>query len=119
VANGDIIDSGRATANAYYTAWKGLDTVTATNVGGSQWIDVRGFPRLTVDVRLGGGTATIQIRGSNAPTKPLNSSDETQIGANITADSIVALDSPIRWIKMIVSTYVSGTINAYINAVEM
>jgi len=110
MADGDRIDEGRYSSDQYYYAWKGTDTAVATTNG--VWVDARGFKRFSVHVTLGGGAATVQIRGSNAVAIPANSAHEVQIGADITADGITNVDVPLRWIKTRVSAYTSGTINA-------
>lgn len=117
MADGDLIDQGAApSVSDYYTSFKLIDAAVATDSGA--WVDVRGFANLSLDVTLGGGTATVQLMGSNAPTRPANNVDGRQIGANITADGIVSVTTPVRWLKVKVSAYTSGTINANLQAVN-
>lgn len=115
MAHGDPIDSGRVSGNSYFRSFRLLDGATATSNG--QWVDARGFRRMSVHVS-GFGTATVQIRGSNAATQPDNGSHGAQLGSDVTSESIVDVDLPVRWIKARVSAYTSGTIDANLNAVE-
>lgn len=87
-----------------------LNAVTAT--GDGEWMNIEGFHPLSFHVK-GITTASVQIRGSNAPTKPANASDELQLGSTVTADALVSLDAPVKWIKAKVSAYTSGTISVY------
>lgn len=87
-----------------------LNGVTAT--GNGEWFDVAGFHPCSFQIS-GITVATVQFRGSNAPTKPADASDEFKLGSDVTADALVALDAPVRWIKAKVSAYTSGTIFVY------
>ncbi len=100
MASGDQIDKD---------AFLLLDGVTAT--GDGVWVDTKRFKVSSIHV-FGITTATVQVRGSNARTKPANNVDAIQIGANITADGIVSIAYPLRWIKCKVSAYTSGTVSA-------
>jgi hypothetical protein len=96
------------------TLWAQLLTnVTATDTG--QWLPIKGWHPLTIEFN-GIGTATLQVRGSNTKAAPADSDDGFQLGSDIATDSLVALDAPIKWIKVKVSSYSSGTINAYMMA---
>ena len=116
MANGDVIDSGRIYADAFYRSIKLLDASVAADNG--VWIDARGFPRMTVDI-FGSFVATIQIHGSNEVVVPSNPTDGRQLGANVTAPGVIAIDSPVRWLKAKVSSYTSGTVNANINMASL
>ena len=87
-----------------------LDAVTAT--GNGEWVDASGFYILTFDV-VGITTATVDLRYSNAPTRPSNASHERQI-EDMTADGLVVVSFPVRWVKARVSAYTSGTISVYL-----
>lgn len=94
--------------------WAQLLTDQAAATDG-EWMAVLGWHPLTIQID-GITTATVQVRGSNAKAQPANSTDGFQLGSDISTDSLVALDAPIKWIKVKVSTYVSGTLNAYMMA---
>jgi hypothetical protein len=113
--NGDTIDSGRYSGNNAWLAVRLLHDQAAVTDG--VWIEVKGFKRLSIDIS-GITTATLEVRGSNDPLKPLNTNHGRQLGANVTADAIVNVDVPVRWIKVRVSAHTSGTINANMQAVE-
>lgn len=87
-----------------------LNAVTAT--GNGEWINIEGFHPLSFQIS-GITTASVQFRGSNNPTKPADASDEFQLGSTVTADALVALDAPVKWLKAKVSAYTSGTISVY------
>lgn len=116
MANGDKIDSGRVAADVYHASYRLLDAIAAVDDG--VWVEVKGFPRGTVHVS-GITTATVEIRGSNAVNKPANTAHEVQIGSNITTDSLVAIDSPVRWIKARISAHTTGTISANLHLVSL
>jgi len=87
-----------------------LDGVQALASG--TWVEVTSWRRLTIHVK-GIVTATVQIRGSCAPTKPADASDEVQIGADITADSLIEITRKLKWVKAKVTAYSEGTLYAY------
>jgi hypothetical protein len=82
----------------------------ATSTGMGEWIDASGFHELTIDIS-GITTATVDIRCSNDLTRPSNATDGRQI-EDVTSDSSVVIIFPIRWLKVRVSAYTSGTIYA-------
>ena len=88
-----------------------LDGVTAQSDG--SWVDVGSLRRMTIHIK-GITSATCQIRGSCAPTKPDDTADEVQIGNDITSDTIYEITAKLRWVKVKVSAYTSGTIYAYL-----
>ena len=87
-----------------------LDAVT--NVGDGEWVDCSGFHGLTVDIE-GITTATVSIRCSNSPTRPLNTEHEREV-QSVTSDSTVVIVFPVRWLKARVTAYTSGTIYAHL-----
>lgn len=87
-----------------------LTSVAATDNG--KWFDTGGIHPFTIHID-GIGVATVQIRGSNKMTKPNDAVHGDLIGLDITADDIVSVVAPVRWIKTMVSSWTSGTINAY------
>lgn len=88
-----------------------LDAVTSLTSG--EWVDVSGWRRMTVHI-TGITTATCQIRGSCTPTKPANAEDHIQIGSDITSDTLYEVTAKLKWIKVKISAYTSGTISAYV-----
>ncbi len=115
MANGDVIDQVmQPTQLDFCQSWKLIEGSAATDDGA--WVDVRGFRHFSLDVS-GITTATVQLRGSNATTKPANNTHGRQIGADITADGLVSAEIPVRWMKARVSAYTSGTVVAHLNAV--
>jgi hypothetical protein len=90
-----------------------LTNVAAINDG--EWIDVSGLNQLSLDIR-GITSATVQLRGSNELTRPADNTHGNQLGADTTTDGFVIVSATVRWMKLRVSTYVSGTINAYLEA---
>lgn len=87
-----------------------LGGVAATSTG--FWVFVGDKKRISIHIK-GITTATVQIRGSNAPVQPANNVDEIKIGNDITADTIYEITSKIKWLKVMVSAWTSGTIYAY------
>ena len=87
-----------------------LDGVTSQTNG--EWVDVSAWRRITVHIK-GITSATCQIRGSCAPSKPADNVDEVQIGNDITSDTLYEITAKIKWLKVKVSSYTSGTIYAY------
>jgi hypothetical protein len=76
-----------------------LDGCTAAGTG--TWVDV-GPDRKELNIHYIGLTAagaTVQLRGSNAKTKPADSEDGVQLGVDITADDINVQTTKPRWIK--------------------
>lgn len=89
-----------------------LNGVTSNSDG--TWFDVSSWRRIAVHVKLTDTpNLTVKIYGSNEPTKPSNSSDEVQIGSDITSDTIVELSVKLKWVKAKIINYVAGTVNAY------
>lgn len=91
-----------------------LDAAVA--VGNSTWIEVRGHKSLSVHV-TGITVATVSITGSNTPTIPADATHHVDVATAVTADAIVNISTPLRWIKVRCSAYTSGTISAYLEGV--
>ncbi len=87
-----------------------------SGVDSGKWIDVKGRRNLTIQFK-GIGTATCRVHVSNDPTKPADNADEVIQVASVTANGMVSLTGPYRWIKVSVSAYTSGTISAFLEAV--
>ena len=88
-----------------------LLTAQAANTNGV-WASVdRVFPLV---LQVSGITdATVQVRVSAQPTSPAAADHQVQAGLDMTADGLVTLEYPVRWVKCLVTGYVAGTINAY------
>lgn len=84
-----------------------LDGVAALDDG--EWVDVENYAPLSFHIS-GIGTATVELRGSNAASKPANGAHEIKLGSDITADGIRTLTAPIRWVKARITAHSSGTI---------
>jgi hypothetical protein len=87
-----------------------------TNAGATtdgQWVNVRCIHSLSIHV-TGITTATVEVDGSNAPTQPANNTHGVKIGADITANALVALTTPLEWLKVRVTAHTTATINAYL-----
>ncbi len=83
-----------------------LDAVVAT--GDGEWINVAGFHPLSFQIS-GITVATLELDGSNAPTRPLNSVHGFYL-AQPTGDGAVDVDMPVEWVKARCTAYTSGTI---------
>lgn len=70
----------------------------ATGVDDGVWVDTSEFENGSIEVTIA-ATATVQIRGSNAITKPANNTHGTQIGTDITAAGMFAIEHCSRWTK--------------------
>lgn len=88
-----------------------LDAVATTSNG--EWVEVYDCNPLSIEFRGISGD-TVQLRGSNQPTRPANSSDGLQLGADITGNSMVVISFPVHWIKAKISAYGAGTISAWL-----
>lgn len=87
----------------------------ATGTTNGSWLNVLGMGPFTVHIK-GITSATVRLHGSNDPTQPTDATAEIQIGVDLTSDALVTVDSPLRWFKASIPTYVSGTINVYFTA---
>lgn len=119
MANGDTLYVGAGpSSNGFYQGWVLLDALGATSDG--QWVDFQGFSKASLEVAIGAITLgnVVKLRGSNALTRPANTSHGEQIGGDITSDGIVDVDTPVRWIKAYISTYGSGTLTVRLFAVH-
>lgn len=90
-----------------------LTNVASTVTG--EWFEVSGIHPISFQI-IGINSATVQLRGSNNPSKPLDAADEFALGHDITTDGLLALDAPVKWVKAKVSAYTSGSINCYMLA---
>lgn len=105
-ASGDKIGCGNVRCE-----YKALDAEVATTDG--VWLDATEYKTATVHI-TGITTATVKANISNAPTKPAAATHDIE-AVSITADGLIQLDNmPVRWIKVRISSYTSGTISAFL-----
>lgn len=88
-----------------------LDAVGATSDGA--WIAVDGVRPFTIHLD-GITTATVQVRGSNLPSKPADNTDGFQVGVDLSANGAIAVDLPLRWLKVKITDWTEGDISAYL-----
>lgn len=84
-----------------------IDAAAATDDG--TWIDTMDFAEGSIDVTIS-ATATAQIRGSDAATKPADNTHGNQIGSDITSSGQYSIVNCPRWLKARVSAFTSGTV---------
>lgn len=93
-----------------------LDAVVAANNG--DWLDVEGYEKKSIEITIatpGGGGATATVYVSNAPVKPANTVDHVAYGTPATANALVEVKIPVRWIKVKVTAVTAPvTVSAYI-----
>jgi hypothetical protein len=88
----------------------------AVAITNGEWLDASGMGAMSIHIS-GITTATVEVDGSNAPTIPANTAHEIKLNTvDITADQMVALTLSMRWLKVRIPAYTSGTINAYLEA---
>jgi len=104
MANGEIVAKYKLALHV-----KLLDAQVAATDG--VWMDMGDYAEGTFEVS-GITVATVQLRGSNAAVRPVNTVHGTQLGTDITADSHRDVAILPRWLKARISAYTSGTINA-------
>lgn len=84
----------------------------ATALTDGQWMSVKGVQPLSIHI-TGITDATVEIDGSNAPTMPANTTHGIKLNSsNITTNQLIELDLSLAWLKVRVTSYTSGTINA-------
>lgn len=86
-----------------------LPSTSATTTG--VWFDTTELASGSIEFILA-GTATLQLRGSNAQTKPADAADGTQIDVDITATVIRSIEHCPRYLKVKVSAWSSGACTA-------
>lgn len=84
-----------------------LDAVASTSDG--VWVDAMEFAEGSIDITIS-ATATVQIRGSDAATKPADNTHGNQLGTDFTASAQASLVCAPRWLKARVSSFGSGTV---------
>jgi hypothetical protein len=113
-ADGDVIDGTGPNPNSYTKCWKSVDAAVA--IGNGVWVDARAFRSASLHT-FGTFVATVQVRGSNSIADPGAANHEIAIGADITTATLTFITTlPVRWLKVRVSAYTSGTVNAYLCA---
>ena len=103
MASGDFAAGGR-----FGQLFKLIDAVSATSDG--VWIDATMLQHGSIEVTIA-TTATVQLRGSNAASKPANSADGFQIGSDITASGGFAIEHLPRFLKAKISAHTSGAVS--------
>ena len=84
----------------------------AVNPSNGQWFSVQGLEKKTIHFVFS-GVATAKLMVSNAIDQPDNTVDGVQFGNDITADALVEMKSPVKWMKVKV-TAGAGKVSAYI-----
>lgn len=88
----------------------------AVGTGNGEWIDTSGMSAMTIHI-TGIITATVEVDGSNEPTKPSDATHGIKLnGTDITANQMFTVTVPVRWLKARVTAWTSGTVNAYLEA---
>ena len=88
----------------------------AAAVTNGEWIDVSGMRTVTLDIR-GITSATVEVDGSNAEARPADNTHGQKLnGTDITVDQVVVVTMPLRWLKVRVVSFVSGNIQALMEA---
>lgn len=85
----------------------------AVAITNGEWIDVSGLAAISIDV-TGITTATVEIDGSNEMSQPANSTHGRKLNSpDITTDQMVFLSASVRWLKVRMPAWTSGTVNVY------
>jgi hypothetical protein len=96
------------------TVFRAQPLVNAVAITDGEWIDGSGLKGLSVHV-FGITTATVEIDGSDSFPKPADNTHGVKLNTtDITANQIVQVNYTIRWLKVRVVAYTSGTINAFL-----
>ncbi len=108
MASGDKVYS-----NPHSKSWVLTDAAVAVEDG--VWVDVGNYEDLSLDIVID-TTATVEIRGSNNSTQPLNTVHERLLGSAVTSSE---LNTPVpqpRWIKARVTAWTAGDVNVWLVA---
>lgn len=100
---------------AYSELHQMLEGIGATANG--VWVETKYMKQGSLQVD-GITTATLQVRGSNALSRPADDTHGYQIGSNITANGLTAITTSCRWIKVQVTAWTEGTISAILHALQ-
>lgn len=86
----------------------------AVATGNGEWIDTSGLSLMSIHIS-GITTATVEIDGSNEVTRPSDATHGIKLNAtDITTNQMVVITAAYRWMKVRVTAWTSGTINAYL-----
>lgn len=109
MADGDVVQKiGSPEVRRH---WLMIDDKVA--VADGVWVDLSKFTK-ELELRFTGiTTATLQVRGSSASTKPLDTDDQVQEGLDVIANGTVNIQHPPRWLKVKISAWTSGTIRVF------
>ena len=102
MAHGDLIVSNQRSSHI-----KLIDAAVGTTDG--VWVDTIDYENGSIEITLT-TSGTVQICGSNSPTRPLDSANGTQIGNDFTTQTLQCIDRLPRWLKARV-TAVSGALS--------
>ena len=95
---------------------RGQLLTNAAAVSNGEWIDISGMRIVTMDIR-GITSATVEVDGSNAEARPADNTHGQKLnGTDITVDQVVVVTMPLRWLKVRVVSFVSGNIQALMEA---
>jgi len=100
-ANGDFLDSFSLSGGGKAWRYKALDAATA-GVSGT-WIDARAMKGKKTFHVTGIGTGTVQVYCSNGQTTgvvPADSTDDAQMGGDITTNTVVTIEDACSFVKM-------------------
>lgn len=92
------------------TAYGQLLTAAVAVTNGT-WVEIKGIHGLTITIE-GTYTATATVNVSNA-VAPLSTEAGVVIDTTTNTPLRTTIDSNIRWVKVAVTAYTNGTINAY------
>lgn len=101
MANGEIVAKYKLALHI-----KLIDAAVAVTDG--VWMDTGQYENTRIEIS-GITTGTVEIRGSNAAAKPLNTAHGTIIGTAFTADGYSEILVLPRWIKARVTAWTTGT----------
>ncbi len=77
------------------------------------WLPIHGCVPLIVSIE-GTFVGTVQVFVSNKVPKPADADNaRVQLGSDFDAPGYVLIDGPWRWVKVRVSAYTSGSVEAY------
>lgn len=100
-ANGDFLDKVTPAGGGYIARYKMLDEATAAAAGA--WVDVRWAKGKKTFHVTGIGTGTVQVYcslGTNAGIAPATTVDVTQMGGDITTNSVVTVEDACSWVRV-------------------
>jgi hypothetical protein len=81
----------------------------AVAIADGVWMDSMDFFQGSIDVTIV-TTATVQVRGSDAPTIPANATHGNQVGSDITTSGQYSILNCPRWLKARVSAWTAGAV---------